>query len=72
MAQFAITITVPDVNLTLALNGLKRIYPMNSGETNLNYVKRITAMLLTQAAKNGVDILNAEAAVNDDPGITTS
>jgi len=72
MAQFTVTITVPDGNLTAALNGLKRVEPVINGESNLAYIRRITALFLTDRSIEGQALLQREAIAITHPDITTS
>jgi hypothetical protein len=69
---FTITYNVPDANVADILACWQVVYPKLNGETNLNYVKRITQIWGVTAYKAGKDYLNAQAASIADPGIITS
>lgn len=74
MAQFNVTITVPDGNVAEILVALKSIYPELPSETNLNYVKRVVQLVLKDTTKEALKRAAAHAASQAimDPSVTTS
>jgi len=74
MAQFTVTYTVPDEQAQLLLDGLLHMVPINQGETNAQYVKRVSKDLLVSLALEGQKALLREAIPGQvvDPGVTVS
>lgn len=74
MANFSVTLTIPDNTVAQALAALQRLYPAVGGETNLVYIKRIIKERLTDLVNEGQAQLLRDAIsgqiVND--GVTTS
>lgn len=52
MATFNPSITIPDSELSTILNALKKINPIESGETNTQYIKRYFKEYLTNIHKS--------------------
>lgn len=72
MAQFSVVIVVPDPQVAAAIAGLKKVRPVNPGESDLNYLKRVTRELLFETSAQGMQIINQQALTPPDPGITVT
>lgn len=72
MAQFSITLTVPDNTITEALAALQMDYPLEGGESNLQYIKRVVKELLVKQVTEGQARIAQNAITTPDLGVETS
>lgn len=72
MAQFSIMLTVPDGTIATALAALQSSYPLEVGETNLIYIKRIVKELLIREVTEGQARIAQNAIALPDLGVVTS
>jgi hypothetical protein len=72
MAQFSITLTVPDGTVASALAALQVDYPLHQGETNLVYIKRVIKELLVRQVTEGQARIAQNAITLPDLGVVTS
>ena len=72
MAQFPITLTVPDGTVAAALTALQVDYPLAAGETSLVYIKRVIKELLIRQVTEGQARLAQNAITIPNLGVGTS
>lgn len=72
MAQFSVTLTVPDGTVATALQALQVNYPLDDGETNLIYIKRVIKELLIREVTEGQAKIAQNAISIPDLGVITS